>query len=129
MKNKYVATLKITPYFSSFKKELESKIEEDCPWINDIYDMDESQFSSQSVYPLVNEIAILFESSDFNLIDKILDNIDYSRLNTPFMVSLLRVTSSGKCSLKKWRSSLLGVSNILKSRAEDVDRHLRGLVN
>ena len=108
--------------------EFKQRIEKECTWLSGLYDISEEDFSSVNVYPLVNAIPELFESKRFELVDRILNEVDYSRLSVPFMVSLLRVTSSGKEHLKQWKPSLTGVQVILENNGLDANRHLRGMI-
>lgn len=78
--------------------------------------------------PLVNAIPSLFEKNNFKLVDRVLDEIDYSRLSLPYMVSLLRVTSPGKEYLGNWKKSVKKASIIIENNGCNPQDHLRGLL-
>lgn len=77
---------------------------------------------------MVDAIPTLFEKESFEEVDKILLEIEYKRLSMPFLVSLMRITSSGNISLKQWDETLQKVYGVLEKRGENPERNLKGIL-
>ena len=103
-------------------------IENEIIWLNEFYKTSSTASNAKDIYPLISGIRCLFKDKDYETVDIILKDMDYSKLSHVAMVAFLTSTFPARSKLDNWNSSINKVDNYLKKDGLDSKSILQGLL-
>lgn len=78
--------------------------------------------------PMMNSFTEKFETKDYNAANELLAAIDFENIGVLGIIGIMRATYSARHKLDVWHNRLKDAYVELKSRGEDADHQLRGLL-
>ena len=107
---------------------LHERISNTIPWLNDFYKSAASASKAKQIYPLVSGIRGLFANKEYDIVDKILIEMDHQKLSHTAMVAFVTSTFPARDKLSNWSLSVERVKLMLEKDGLDSNAILQGLI-
>lgn len=109
-------------------KTIEVRLSNSLQWLEQFYKTGLNAESARDVYPLVEGIRGLFSSGKLNEINRMLGELDVSKLSCTALVTMLATVFPAKSELSEWDYAVHVVSSKLVSSGYSPEEVLYGLV-
>jgi hypothetical protein len=102
-------------------------LDERVRWLADYYDKPDPT-TVPEVYPIVEKIAQLFSDKEYDLVEHMLGNSNFTRLQTGYLAVMLRTCYPARDKILNWSVHVRQAIYEIDQRGQDGKHILRGLL-